>query len=32
MNLRDFLSDNIAHEFVGIVAQALDDNYLRYNH
>ena len=32
MNLRDFLADNIAHEFVGIVAQALDDNYLRYNH
>ena len=23
MNLRDFLSDNIAHEFVGVVAQAL---------
>lgn len=32
MNLRDFLSDNIAHEFVGVVAQALDDKYVRYNH
>ena len=31
MNLRDFLSDNIAHEFVGVVAQALDDKHLRYN-
>lgn len=32
MNLRDFLSDNIAHEFVGVIAQALDDKFLRYNH
>jgi hypothetical protein len=32
MNLRDFLVDNIAHEFVGIVARALDDKYVRYNH
>lgn len=32
MNLRDFLSDNIAHEFVGIVARSLDDKYVRYNH
>lgn len=32
INLRDFLSDNIAHEFVGVVAQALDDKYVRYNH
>lgn len=32
MNLRDFLSDNIAHEFVGVVAQALNDKYVRYNH
>lgn len=32
MNLRDFLADNIAHEFVGIVARALDDKYVRYNH
>lgn len=32
MNLRDFLSDNIAHEFGGVVAQALDDKYVRYNH
>lgn len=32
MNLRDFMADNIGHEFVGIVARALDDKYLRYNH
>jgi hypothetical protein len=32
MNLRDFLADNIVHEFVGIVARALDDKYVRYNH
>lgn len=32
MNLRDFLVDNIAHEFVGIVSRALDDKYVRYNH
>lgn len=32
MNLRDFLADNIAHEFVGIVARALDNKYVRYNH
>lgn len=32
MNLRDFLSENIANEFIGIVAQALDDQHLRYNH
>lgn len=32
MNLRDFLSDNTARGFVGIIAQALDDKYLRYNH
>ena len=32
MNLRDFLSDNMAKEFVGVVAQSLDDKYLRYNH
>lgn len=32
MNIRDFLADNIAHEFVGIVARALDDKYVRYNH
>jgi len=31
MNLRDFLADNIAHEF-GIVARSLDDKYVRYNH
>ena len=30
--LLHFLSDNIAHEFVGVVAQALDDKYVRYNH
>ena len=32
MNLRDFLADNIAKEFVGVVAQSLNDKYLRYNH
>lgn len=32
MNLRDFLADNMAKEFVGGVAQSLDDKYLRYNH
>ena len=32
MNLRDFLADNIAHEFVGIVARSLDDKYVRYKH
>lgn len=32
MNLRDFLTDNMAKEFVGVVAQSLDDKYLRYNH
>lgn len=32
MNLRDFLADNMAKELVGVVAQSLDDKYLRYNH
>lgn len=32
MNLRDFLADNMAKEFMGVVAQSLDDKYLRYNH
>ena len=32
LNLRDFLADNIGQSFVGVVAQALDDNYRRYNH
>ena len=32
MNLRDFLADNMAKESVGVVAQSLDDKYLRYNH
>lgn len=32
MNLRDFLADNMAKEFVGVVAQSLDDKYLRYKH
>lgn len=32
MNLRDFLADNMAKEFVGVVAQSLDDKYFRYNH
>ena len=32
MNLRDFLAENSAKEFVGVVAQALDDKFVRYNH
>ena len=32
MNIRDFLSENLAEEFTGIVAQSLDDNYRRYHH
>lgn len=32
MNIRDFLADNIGREFVGVVAQALDADFLRYNH
>ncbi len=37
MNLRDFLADNMAKEFVGVVAQSLDDKYpqiqsLAYEH
>jgi hypothetical protein len=32
MNLRDFFAENSAKEFVGVVAQALDDKYVRYNH
>ena len=32
MNLKDFLAVNMAKEFVGVVAQSLDDKYLRYNH
>ena len=32
LNLRDFLADNMGQSFVGVVAQALDDNYRRYNH
>lgn len=32
MNLRDFIADNMAKEFVGVVAHSLDDKYLRYNH
>ena len=32
MNIRDFLSENLAEEFTGIVAQSLNDNYRRYNH
>lgn len=32
MNLRDFLADNMAKDFVGVVARSLDDKYLRYNH
>ncbi|MBR4390096.1 MAG: hypothetical protein IKT00_13110 [Prevotella sp.] len=32
MNLRDFMSDSIGRDFVGIVAKSLDDKYRRYNH
>lgn len=32
MNLRDFLAENIGKEFTGVVARALDDKYVRYNH
>ena len=32
MNIRDFLSENLAEEFTGIIAQSLDDNYRRYHH
>ena len=32
MNIRDFMADSIGHEFVGLVARAIDDNYRRYNH
>ena len=32
MNIRDFLSENLAEEFTCIVAQSLDDKYRRYHH
>ena len=32
MNIRDFLSENLAEEFTGIIAQSLDNNYRRYHH
>ena len=32
MNLNEFMADNMGHEFVGVVARALDDKYRRYNH
>ena len=32
MNIRDFLSENLAEEFTGLVAKSLDDNYRRYHH
>lgn len=32
MNIRDFMAESIGHEFVGIVAKAIDDHYWRYNH
>lgn len=32
MNLRDFLADNLAQEFIGVIAQSLDSDYLRHHH
>lgn len=32
MRLRDFMADSLGEEFVGAVANALDDRYVRYNH
>ncbi len=32
MNIRDFMAESVGEEFVGIVAQSLDDNHRRYNH
>ena len=32
MRLNEFLSDNLGHEMVGIIASALDDKHFRYNH
>jgi len=32
MNIRDFMAESIGHEFVGLVAKAIDDHYRRYNH
>lgn len=32
LNLRDFYADNMGREFVGIVAKAMQDCYVRYNH
>ncbi len=32
MNLNEFMADNMGHEFVGVVARALDDKYRRYKH
>mgnify|MGYP007056179700 CR=1 FL=1 len=32
MNIRDFLSENIGNEFVGVISRSLDDTYRRYNH
>ena len=32
MNIRDFMAESVGEEFVGIVAQSLDDNYRRYHH
>ena len=32
MRLNEFMADNIGHEFIGVVAQALDDKYRRYSH
>ena len=32
MNIRDFMAESIGQEFIGLVAQAVDDKYRRYNH
>ena len=32
MNLKDFMADSVGKEFVGLVANALDDKFRRYHH
>lgn len=32
MNIRNYLTDSIGHEFVKLVARVIDDKYRRYNH